>query len=176
MDYWLINEAWIKRYTPIGEFVDVEAILPWIKVAEEIDIRSALGEQLFNRLKQGVEFNNLTSDETILLDLVRPALAYAIVAHSIPFIATQIRGAGVVKPLNTNIQPASDIEVKSLETKSRNMSDYYIQRVLDHLCKNSSKYPLWHQVGNPSADPTPRWGVGTYFGCSCSGKCNCWLS
>lgn len=174
MDTWLIKEEWIKRYTPIGDFVDIKIILPFLKISEEIDVRSIVGELLYNRLKQGTEDSDLTTDEMILLDLIRPYLAYATVARSVPFISVQIRGAGVVKVLNANIQPATLQEVKDIETKCTNISDYYAQRILEYLCNNSSKFPLYNQPGNPSADSGTRYSGGFYFGCSCTGKCSCW--
>jgi hypothetical protein len=174
MDYWIITEAWIKRYTPLTEFVDMEIVRPFFKLGEEIDVRGVLGEKLFNRLKEGVELNNLTSDEVELLDNIRPFLAYAIVARSNPFIATGIRGSGIVKVANPNIQNATLAEVKDLQTNLNNMRDYYQKRLIDYLCLNNKKFPLYYQLGNPSSNSTPNWSIGgVYFGCGCSGKCWC---
>lgn len=173
-DYWLITEQWIKTYTVLSEFVDMEVVRPFFKLGEDIDVRQVIGEKLFLRLKEGTTLNNLTLDEIELIDQIRPYLAYAIVGRAVPFIATGIRGSGIVKVANQNIQNATLAEVKDLETNLNNMRDYYQKRLIDYLCQNGGKFPLYRQVGNPSANSTPNWTIGgSYFGCGCKSKCNC---
>ena len=173
-DYFLITEQWLKTYTPISDFVDMEVIRPYFKLGEDIDVRQVIGSKLFDRLKQGTQNNNLTADKQELVTQIRPYLAYAIVARALPFIATGIRGAGVVKVNNPNIINATLAEVKDRETNLRNVADYYQVRLIQYLCDNGSKFHLYSQTGNPSADSTPNFISGFYVGCSCSGKCNCW--
>ena len=71
-DYFLITEQWLKTYTPISDFVDMEVIRPYFKLSEDIDVRQVIGSKLFDRLKQGTQNNNLTADEQELVTQIRP--------------------------------------------------------------------------------------------------------
>lgn len=161
---YLINYEWIIEYTPIGEFVDVKLIRPFMNIAEEVDIRSLIGKAQYDRLVLGVTNDDLSANETALLDLIRPALAYSALYRSIPWIANQVRGAGIVKTLNSNIENSSEKEVNGLEERAKSIYDYYAQRIINYLCDNSNLFPL---VDNYNQDPSrttqTRYG-NFYFG------------
>lgn len=163
MEYYLITEQWIKEFTPIGEFVDMKLIKPFIKISEDIHVRSLVGKEQYDRLLQGVASNDLTPNETTLLDLIRPSLAYYMVAKNLPFLSTQIRGAGVIKTSNNNIVQASDENVRSLEERCMSFCNYYSQRVIKYLCDNSSLFPLYSSTVDPKSIKETRFG-SFYFG------------
>lgn len=177
-DYWLISEEYLKRWTNISEFCDIAQLRPWFKVSEEIFVTELVGQNLYLRLKQGVEVEDLNADELELLELIKPALAYNIAWRATPFIATQIRPAGVIKTVNPQIQPATEKEVANLQIQIKSVCDFYTQRIIQYLCDNSSKFPQYAtQNQNPGPNPQSSYGfyIGGEAGCGCGlySKCNC---
>lgn len=159
MEYYpLITQAWIQKFTPIDQFVDMKILIPFIRISQEIHVRSLVGNDLYNRLVQGTEDNDLTANEQTLLDKIRPTLAYDMVARNIPFIATQIRAAGVIKVANANIESADQRAVDSLENRAQSYADYYAQRVIKYLCENRSLFPLYQSDTDPKANSRTRYG------------------
>lgn len=172
MNTYLITESWLKEYTPFGEWCDVRLIVPFIKVAEDVDIRSLIGKEQYDRLIEGIDNNDLTTNENTLLDLLKPADAYAALAHAMPFLGIQIRGSGVVKTANPNIENATKGEVEMLEERMRSIYNYYAQRVINYLCDNSSLFPLANDYNqDPSRSSTQRFG-SFHFGDD-GDDCNC---
>lgn len=166
----IITQDWIAKYTPINSFVDMSILVPFIRVSQEIHVRSLLGKALYDRIVEGYVANDLTANEQILLNLILPSLAYDMVARNLPFIATQVRSAGVIKVSNPNIESADQKAVDSLENRAQSISDYYSQRVIEYLCENASLYPLYRSTEDPQANSRTRYG-NFYFdddGCGCN--------
>ena len=176
---YLMTEYWLKEFSPIGEWCDTKMLKPFIKTGEEIHCRSLIGKAQYDRLIESLDYENTTSDEQSLIDILLPTIAYFIVAQSLPFISNQIRNSGVVKTNNANIINSDFKEVSYLETRSQSISDYYAQRVLEFICENKNLYPLIQSTEDPQSNSTTRYG-SFYFGdttpCECSGRCNCGCS
>ena len=59
----------IKDMTGLHANVDEKLVLPEIKTAQDMYILPALGSAFYNRLQTGVDSNNLTANELILINL-----------------------------------------------------------------------------------------------------------
>lgn len=160
----LVDEQWIKKNTPLNSQVDIRTIVPFIQVAQDLNIQPILGTRLYQRLMEGVVNSDLNSNEVILLNIIRPALSYYTLAQAIPFIAIEIRGAGVVRAINANIQPADKSEINVLINSTTNIADFYAERVNDWLCKNGSLYPEYGTESNPVyPDRSSQFNGGLYY-------------
>jgi len=105
-----ISENWLKTKTPLNQHCDIALIVPWIGVAQDLACQRVLGTALYTRLMAGIVANDLNTNETALIELVRPALAYYTVAYALPFVHAQIRNAGVVKTKNETIESVTKAE------------------------------------------------------------------
>lgn len=176
---YFIDESWLKEKTPINDNVDVKVIVPFLDVAQDLHLQPLLGSALYNRLMSGVVNSNLNANETALIRLLQPALAYYTVCVAIPFVATQIRAAGIVKTRSETIEAASKSEVDALRTASENMADFYGERVTRYLCVNSGLFPEYTTSTDMVPNNSTPYNGGFYFGddgCGCDlslGTCNC---
>ena len=104
---YLIDETWLKNFTPLNTNLDIKLVVPFIRTAQDLWIQPRIGSAQYARLMQGIVNSDLTSEESLLLEMLRPAVAYYTVYEAIPFIYAQIRNAGVVKTTNANIENVS---------------------------------------------------------------------
>ncbi len=172
---YLVDETWLKSYTPINANLDIKLIVPFIRTAQDLWIQPRISSAQYTRLMEGIVNNDLTSDETLLLEMLRPAVAYYTVYEAIPFIYTQIRNAGVVRAVNPNTENASMSEMKMLRTELENKGEFYMKRVLAFLCENSSLYPLVSNGEDMTSHKNTPYTGGFYFGgdCGCDSGCGC---
>lgn len=63
----LINEAYLKEYSPLPQNFDISEVIPYIKPTELIWIVPILGQPLYDELLQQVADNNLTEENSTLL-------------------------------------------------------------------------------------------------------------
>lgn len=118
-------------------------------------LRPALTRGLFNRLLQGVTNQDLTPEETELLDdYVTPLLACACDRKAAKALTLQFRNKGMGMTADEYFEAQSHAERQSIEDDIH--SDTVIARedMIDFIKRNHSKFP-------------------TYERCACFGECSC---
>lgn len=137
-----ISERYLKDNSPMGENVDVKEIYPFSKSAEDIYIQEAIGTPLYDRLIEGLTASpqDITANEIILLKKIREALMYYTCYDALPFIWARIRNIGVVKQSGDNLEVVSEQEMGYLRKELKNKADFYLKRLQDYLCQNSSLF------------------------------------
>lgn len=170
------SEEFLKDKTPINENLDIKKVVPFLGNAQEVWIQPLLGTALYNRLQEGIVNQNLTPSEEQLIRILRPAHAYYTVFTALPFIAVELRNAGLVRSANENIQPAEYSFYKELLNQVKNTAEFYATRVTQFLCDNKSVYPLWTDSTGIASKKTSSFNGGFYYkkpSCSCKKDCNC---
>jgi len=144
----------IKKNSILGGSVDTDKFIPYIKIAQQIHITNYLGTDLYVRLQEGIVANDLTTAETTLLnDYIQDALIHFAMAEYLPFAAYQVSNGGVFKHTPENSSGVDKSEVDYLVQKERDFAQYYVKRLVDFLCENSSDYPEYST--NTGADINP---------------------
>ena len=159
-----VDESWIKANTPINGQVDIRTIVPFIQVAQDLNIQSILGTKLYQRLMAGIVATDLSANEITLLNIIRPSLSYFTLAQAIPFIAIEIRGSGVIRALNDKIQPATMSEINIAINSAMNIAEFYAERISNWLCSNSNLYPQYNtETGPIRPDRGSQFNGGFYY-------------
>ena len=136
-----LTEEWLKDNTPLTDNIDVKEIYPFINAAQDIYIKDKLGKGLYDRLWDGIDNNNLNSDEINLLVLIRPCLAYYIVYEALPFLNAKIRNIGVVETADAKQANADRADRKELRAEVLRKAEYYLVRINNYLCTNYALFP-----------------------------------
>lgn len=158
-----ISESYLKSNTPIGDNVDAKELQPFIKTAQDTYIHEALGTCLYNRLTDSklASPSNTTPNEQILIVMLKPCLAFYSAYDALPFIWSKIRNVGIQKQKgNDNSETASISEMNYLQKQLKNKADFYLKRVQDYLCCNSSLYPEYRCSCSTCAGLSPNSNVG----------------
>ncbi len=148
--YILISENYIKEITPLAANVDVSEIKPHIKIAQDIYIKRLLGEYFYDQIQLRGESSpvSLTSDDIVLLKLIKPALAYYTLYKALPYLNFKLRNKGVMSQSGENTTSATLTEVQFLQQNLINDAEYHANRVKDFLCKNETLYPEYTSADN----------------------------
>lgn len=169
---YFVSEAWIKDNTPINQNVEISMIAPFIGAAQDVKIQPSIGTALYNRLMTGIVNNNLTGNEITLLQLIRPSLAYWTLATALPFVANQVRNAGVVKVKSENTESSTKAEVDGLVAAAQNMAQFYMERVLRYLCDNGSSFPEYSSSDDMAPNSQSPYTGGFLFPNDGEGDCS----
>lgn len=147
----LITRNDIIKNTPLGGAIDADALLPFIRTAQEKYILNILGTVLYNKLQDDIEaqtpFTGIYNQ--LVTDYVKPTLIWYGCVEYIPFSAVQFKSNGAVKQQSeTGVSP-SKTEVDYLLNKALNNADYYSTRMQDFLIAYSNEIPEFlASVGN----------------------------
>jgi len=147
----LITRNDIIKNTPLGGAIDADALLPFIRTAQEKYILNILGTVLYNKLQDDIEAQTsfVGIYEELVTDYVKPTLIWYGCVEYIPFSAVQFKSNGAVKQQSeTGISP-SKTEVDYLLNKALSNAEYYSTRLQDFLIAYSSQIPQFlESVGN----------------------------
>lgn len=144
----------LKQSTIIDGSVDADIILPFIELSQEIHIQNFLGSNLYDRLQEGIEADDLTANElTLWNDYIKDALIYYAAADFLPFSSYQIKQAGTYKHSAENSINADKSEVDSLAHKYTQFAQRYADRLVKYLCANSDLYEEYNNNESPDIYP-----------------------
>lgn len=142
-----IRTDYIKKNTPILEYVNEDVIQSFIRPAQDMHIKLILGNSFYDSLMSKITLsgNTLTQDEKDLLnDYVKPALQYWVVYEYIIYSAYKLTNKSVSKQNSDNSTPADFQEVTFLKQNIRDCAEFYTENLDNHLKDNSTKFPKYH--------------------------------
>jgi len=147
----LITRNDIIKNTPLGGAIDADALLPFVRTAQEKYILNLIGTVLYNKLQDDIEsqtaFTGIYVD--LVNDYIKPTLIWYSCVEYIPFSAITFKSNGAVKQISEqSVQPGKN-EIDYLLGKALNNADYYATRLQDYLVAYSSQIPEYlASVGN----------------------------
>ena len=161
----LITRNDIIKNTPLGGAIDADALLPFIRTAQEKYILNLVGTVLYNKLQDDVESQTAFTGyyQTLVEEYIKPTLIWYACVEYIPFSSVQFKSNGAVKQQSeTGIAPTKT-EVDYLLNKALNNADYYSTRLQDYLIANSSNIPEYFESVGDATQIYPD-TTNQYFG------------
>ena len=150
---YLVTESYIREHTPINGNVDTKLITPNIAPAQDMFIQDILGSTFYDALLLSYDAQTLTADETSLVLLIKPVLAYRAIEISLPFIHTTISNKGPVLQSGDNMASVDNTTLSYLRNEIKNRAEFYTARLDRYLQINGSKFPLFISPGNADMQP-----------------------
>jgi hypothetical protein len=158
---YFISTTYLRDQTPIEENVDDTKITPWIVQAQDTFLQEGLGETFYDRLKDGVQNNNLNADEqSFMRNFVQPQVAQYAFYLMMPFINLKVTNKSIAKEGSEFSTPAELSELKYLRSAVLDMAEFYKRRMIKYLLDHPSMFPAYN---NPNAlDNMPK-SAQAYF-------------
>lgn len=137
----------IIKNTPLGGAIDADALLPFVRTAQEKYLLNLLGTVLYNKLQDDIEANTSFSDayQTLVESYVKPTLIWYSCVEYIPFSAISFKSNGAVKHISEQSVSPGKNEVDYLLSKALDNASYYATRLQDYLLANTSTIPEYLQ-------------------------------
>lgn len=140
----LIETEVIKELGFIQGNVSDELIAPTLRRVQDIELKKIIGSELFNRLLDGVNNDNLTTDEESLLNsYIRDLLVSACDQKIVNHLIFQLRNSAAGTSKDSFITPLSKDERVTLLDDLRKDKEVYSQNLANHLKDNQDKFPQY---------------------------------
>jgi hypothetical protein len=148
-----INRNDIIKNTPLQGAIDADALLPFVRTAQDKYLKNLLGTILFDYLQAQITANTVDTlsvyYQGLLDDYVKNALIWYSAVEYIPFSSVQFKSNGAVKQQSEQGIAPSKGEIDYLLTKAQNNADYYALRLQNYLIAYSQFIPQYLQsIGN----------------------------
>ena len=140
-----ISDETIKKSTTINGNVDVQLLLPYIKVAQDIHVQQVLGTDLYEKIQNdiaGVSGASLSGAYKTLVDTyIQPVLIHYSLYECLPFLSYKIMNKDIVRKLSETSTGASLDDIKFMRANILNTAQFYTQRLVDYITNHTSDYP-----------------------------------
>ena len=141
--YTLINEAYFKQFSPVPDNYNIKDIEPYFKVAEEIWVKTLIGVPLYEKLLEEVNTNNVSPEDSTLLLMLYPYLAFAITYEALPFISYHLSEVGLTVGHSDNSTAAPVSGINLISTRLRSTLETLKSNFKKWLDDHSDNYPLY---------------------------------
>jgi hypothetical protein len=148
-----VNRNDIIKNTPLQGAIDADALLPFVRTAQDKYLKNLLGTVLFEYLQAQIVANTVDTLSVYYQDLLDDHIKNTLIWYScveyIPFSSVQFKSNGAVKQQSEQGIAPQKNEIDYLLTKALNNADYYALRLQNYLIAYSQQIPQYLQsVGN----------------------------
>jgi hypothetical protein len=148
-----INRNDIIKNTPLQGAIDADALLPFVRTAQDKYIKNLLGTVLFDYLQAQIIAGSVSTlsvyYQDLLDDHIKNTLIWYACVEYIPFSSVQFKSNGSVKQQSEQGTAPSKSEIDYLLAKALNNADYYALRLQNYLIAYSQNIPQYlESVGN----------------------------
>lgn len=149
-----VSENKIKDSTAINGNVDMEFIVPYVRVAQKKYIESKLGTDLFEKLQNEIKNTTLTGDyKTLVDDYIADALVHWAFYECMPFLRFKVQNNSIVSKQSETGDAITREDAQNLREEVRNTAEFYTDRLIEYIRHNKTKYPEYDT--NTGADVRP---------------------
>lgn len=144
----LINEKWLKEFSPIPLNYNLKELHNYIKLAESIWIEPLIGYQFYDELLTQVTENNLTEENsTALVEAIYPYLGFAVAYEALPIMWAHISEVGITKGKSDNSDSLDLKDMTYFSQHLRNQVEARKDYCKKWLCEHYTYYPLMDVCG-----------------------------
>ena len=153
-----ISATRLKKDSAIGGSVDDNLIMPYILLAQDMNILPILGTDLDNKLKTEIQGGSLAGVyKTLVEDYIQPALVQFSFVSLVPYLRLRfVNNAVVVMGATDQSSSASYDDLKPLMDTATDAAEFYRQRCIDYLQNNTSSFSEYTSNSGADLDPTTR--------------------
>jgi hypothetical protein len=149
-----ISENKLKESTAINMNVDVDLLLPYVRQAQKLYVEPKLGTDLYNKLEADITAGTLTGVYKTLVDeYIGDMLPNWAFYHCIPFLRFKVENGNIYSKTSETGTALSTEESQHLREEVRNTSEYYTERMIEHIKNNISSYPEYNTNSGEDISP-----------------------
>jgi hypothetical protein len=151
----MISATRIKKDTALGASVDDNLIMPYILLAQDMNILPVLGTDLYDAIKTKIQGGTLTGVyKTLVETYIQPALVQFAFSTLAPYLRLRFsNNSVVVMGATEQSSSASYDDLRPVMETAENAAEFYRQRLIDYLKNNSSSFSEY--TSNSGADLNP---------------------
>jgi hypothetical protein len=142
----------IIKNSPLQGAIDADALLPFVRTAQDKYLKNLLGTILFDYLQAQILAAIPFTDPyyaDLMDDYIKNTLIWYAAVEYIPFSSIQFKSNGAVKQSSEQGTAPSKTDIDYLLSKAQNNADYYALRLQNYLIAYSQNIPQYLQtIGN----------------------------
>jgi len=154
-----ITREELVRHTPLNGNIDMDKIIHFSKIAQDIHVQGYLGTKLYDKINNEIIAGTISGS---YLELVNKYLKQVVIhltfLEFLPFSQYTISNNGVFKKTAEASTVPTVAEMDRMKEAARDTADHYVRRLIDHLRFESGKgtYPEYNLTTSNSDEMQPQ--------------------
>ncbi len=133
-----INREELVRHTPLNGNIDMDKILHFAKIAQDIHLQGYLGSKLYDKINADMIAGTLTGDYLDLVNVyLKPIVIHLTFLEFLPFSQYTISNNGVFKKSSENSDTPSLEEMDRMKDAAKDTADHYVTRFIQYMRHNA---------------------------------------
>lgn len=138
----IINEKWLKEFSPIPLNYNMKELHNYIKLAETIWVEPVIGHRFYEELLEQVANNELSDvNSTALVDAIYPYLGFAVAYEALPIMWAHISEVGITKGKSDNSDSLDLKDMTYVQQHLRTQVEARKDYCKKWLCERSIAFP-----------------------------------
>jgi hypothetical protein len=139
----IINESYLKKYSPIPLNYNIAEVKNYIGVAEKIWIKPVIGYDLFDEIEEQVANNEVSEENATLLTEggLWQYLSFATVLEALPIIWSHISEVGITKGKSENSESLTLKDMTYVANHIRSQVEVLKDQLKKWLCEHRDSFP-----------------------------------
>lgn len=140
----IINEKYLKQYSPIPLNYNIAEVKNYIGVAEKIWVKPVIGYDLFDEIEEQVANNEVSEENATLLTEggLWQYLSFATVLEALPIIWSHISEVGITKGKSENSESLTLKDMTYVANHIRSQVEVLKDQLKKWLCEHQDSFPL----------------------------------
>lgn len=139
----IINDKWLKEFSPIPLNYNMKELHNYVKLAETIWLEPILGQDFYEELLDQVADNDLSEENsTALVEAIYPYLGFAVALEALPMTWAHISEVGVTKGKSDNSDSLDQKEMTYVSQHLRAQVEARKDYCKRWLCERHESFPL----------------------------------
>ena len=152
---YFVTETYLKNNTPITKNVDVKDVTPYIRPASDMRVQSILGTYFYEYLLTQYNSQNLSQDETSLVEKIQPVVAWRAAENAVFGLSYQLKNKGVQVQFGDYSQNVSQGEIAFVMDHYGQMAAFFEKRLINYLLENKDLFAEFTSALNKDSDIKP---------------------
>lgn len=140
----IINEKYLKQYSPIPLNYNLAEVKNYVSVAEKIWVKPLIGYDLFDEIEQQIEDNDLSeANQALLIEGgLWQFLSFATVYESLPILWSHISEVGITKGKSETSESLTLKDMTYVQQHIRGQVEVLKDQVKKYICEHSNYFPM----------------------------------
>jgi hypothetical protein len=122
------------KNTPLNGNIDMDKILHFVKIAQEIHIQGIMGTKLYNKVSQDIIDGTLSGDYLNLVNqYVKPMTVQYSFLEFLPFAQFSVSNKGIFKKTSENAEVPTQSDIETMMEATRDIAQHYSKRFVDYM-------------------------------------------
>lgn len=149
-----ISNEDLRKNSALSGNLDDDKMSQFIRIAMDIHVKNYTGTDLFDRLQAGLTADDLTANESNLLDnYIKPMAIHWGLVEVMGFVAYTIGNKGVYKRFAEESESVSKEEIDTIIQRHRNIAENYTERFIKYMQFNDALFPQYTSNTDDNINP-----------------------